>query len=334
MQLIDNQSSQDPAVNLALEEHLVRRFPAAESILLFYVNDPAVVIGRNQIPFVEVNLQKMWRQKASVVRRISGGGAVYHGPGNLNFSLIQARRETPFPAPGDALQPVLAALKALGLPVRLNARHDILLDGKKVTGTAQFRAQGKCLTHGTLLVSADLETLKSMLSSDCEVSCFKGPRSVRSPVTNLNRLRPQLTTVAIRDALMRSFANIHGTIQAVTLAPADWADIHRQAREKYRSWDWNVGRSPVFKIRRGAHLPWGWCAATITIKRGIVTRADMELPDAAPPRLESLAGALEGSCYHPGAVSFAIRGAGLAQAGTPTVRSLTDWLCPSFRWRQ
>lgn len=331
MQLIDNQAYRDPAVNLALEEFLVQRFTVDEAILLFYINDPTVVIGRNQIPFVEVNLQKMWRQKAAVVRRISGGGAVYHGPGNLNFCLIKSRGKAPYPSPGDALRPVLSGLGALGLAARLNERHAILVDGKKITGSAQFRARRKCLTHGTLLVSADLEELQTMLAPDSEVAFFHGTRSVRDPVTNLNRYRPQLTMDALRNTLRQSFADVHGPIRKVALAPEDWAAIHHRAHAKYRSWDWNVGRSPLFTIRRRARLPWGWCEASITTKRGIVTHIETHSPEGAPRHLTSLSAALEGCRYHPDAVLAALNAAGGAQR-TSASGEMADWLCPRYRW--
>ena len=332
MHLIDNLSYSDPAVNLALEEFLMGRFRGGETVLLFYVNDPAVVIGRNQIPYVEVNLEQVQRRQVAVVRRISGGGAVYHGPGNLNFSLIQARGAEPFPSPGDAVRPVLESLKALGLPAILNGRHDILLDGMKVTGTAQYRAQGKCLTHGTLLVSADLDRLQGILTCDSEVPFYRGRSSVRSPVTNLTHFRPGLTTAEVRDALIPSFAAFHGSVTPVALGPADWSVIHNLARSKYGSWDWAVGRSPEFSIRRRARLPWGGCEALIRIRRGIVTQLDVTAPDTAPPALAKLATNLIGSRYHPDAVAEAVQAVGLAPEVSVMSSPVTDWLYASFCW--
>ncbi len=257
MLLIDTQSVRDPALNLALEEVLMRRFQGGEPLLFFYVNDPSVVIGRNQVPYVEASMQHVMRWRATVVRRMSGGGAVYHDPGNLNFGLLQARGGDPFPSPGDAVRPVLNGLKALGLPARLNARHDILVDGMKVTGTAQYRAQRKCLTHGTLLVSADLDRLQQALASDSDVPACRGRGSVRSPVGNLIRYRPELTVTKVRAALIQSFAAFHGRVTPVVPDPADWSAARELAQSKYRSWEWAVGRSPEFQLRRQADCPGG-----------------------------------------------------------------------------
>lgn len=329
MQMIDNLSHRDPAVNLALEEFLMGRFRGGETVLLFYINDPAVVIGRNQIPHVEVNLQQASRGQVAVVRRISGGGAVYHGPGNLNFSLIQACGAAPFPSPGEAVRPVLDGLKALGLSARLNARHDILLKGKKVTGTAQYRAQGKCLTHGTLLVSADLDRLQRMLKSDSEVLFSRGRSSERSPVTNLIRYRPALTTAKVRVALIQSFAALHGRVTSVALTPTDWSQIQDLAQSKYRSWDWTVGRSPEFSIRRRARFPWGWCEALIRIRRGIVTQLDLTAPEGAPSALAQLAADLKGCRYHPEEVAEAVQAVGLGPKRSAMSCPVADWLCAS-----
>lgn len=332
MQLIDNRSSRDPAVNLALEEFLMGRFRGSETVLLFYRNDPAVVIGRNQIPYREVNLQQVRRRHVTVVRRISGGGAVYHDPGNLNFSLIVARGTAPFPSPGDAVRPVRDSLRALGLPARLNDRHDILLEDRKVTGTAQYRAQGQCLTHGTLLVSADLGRLQRVLTADSEVPVFQGRDSVRSPVTNLVHYRPALTIATVRAAALQSFASLYGSVTPVTLTPTDWSEIRRLARSKYRSWDWAVGRSPEFAIRRSAHLPWGRCEALIRIRRGIVAQLGVTAPDAAPAALAKLAARLKGCRYHPEDVAEVVQAVGLGPKGPVRSCPVADWLCASFCW--
>jgi lipoate---protein ligase len=332
MLLIENQSTNDPAVNLALEEYLMGRFQGGESLLLFYVNDPAVVIGRNQVPYVEINMQQVMQQQVTVVRRMSGGGTVYHGPGNLNFSLIQARKLDPFPSSGDAVRPVLDSLKALGVPVRMNSRHDILLNDRKVTGTAQYRAQGKCLTHGTLLVSADLDRLQGLLASDSDVPFFRGCASVRSPVTNLDLYQAALTSATVRAALIQSFAVLHGSVTPVTLTPADWSKIRYLAQSKYRSWDWTIGRSPEFTIRRRALFQWGWCEALIRIRRGIVTQLDVTAPNAAPSALVKLAVNLKGCRYHPEDVAKAVQAVGLGQRVSAVSRQVAGWLCASSCW--
>jgi lipoate-protein ligase A len=334
MLLIDTQSVRDPAMNLALEEVLMRRFQGGEPLLFFYVNDPSVVIGRNQVPYVEANMQHVMRRRTRVVRRMSGGGAVYHDPGNLNFGLLQVRGGDPFPSPGDAVRPVLNGLKALGLPANLNVHHDILVDGMKVTGTAQYRAQRKCLTHGTLLVSADLDRLQQALAPDSDVPACRGRGSVRSPVGNLIHCRPELTIAKVRTALIQSFAAFHGHVTPVVPDPADWSAARELAQSKYRSWEWAIGRSPEFQLRRQARLPWGRSEALMEIRHGRVTRIALTLPQGAPAVLAQVADYLEGRRYHPDVVARAVQAAGLVQGMAAVSAQVADWLCSPYRWWQ
>ena len=330
MQLIDNSACSDPAINLALEEYLVRHMRSSGTVLLFYVNAPAVVIGRNQVPHTEISLQTVTQQAIKVVRRLSGGGAVYHDRGNLNFSLIQAHDPDAILSPAEALQPVVQGLKGAGLPVYLNARNDIMADGRKVSGAAQYRTRNRCLTHGTLLVSADLEALRRALEVDSMVPSSRGRVSVRSPVTNLNRHQPALDTAGVREILIPSFAKQYGAALPLVLDAAAWGIIHQTARTKYRSWDWTMGRAPAFQLRRKAVFPWGPCEAVLDIQRGIMTRIDLGLPAAAPAFLDALAAALEGCRYHPADISAVLQAGGVLPEGRAISDQVADWLGASL----
>ena len=330
MQLIDNSACSDPALNLALEEYLVRHLRSSGAVLLFYVNAPAVVIGRNQVPHTEISLQTVTRQAIKVVRRLSGGGAVYHDRGNLNFSLIQAHDPDTILSPAEALQPVVQGLKGAGLPVYLNVRNDIMVDGRKVSGAAQYRTRNRCLTHGTLLVSADLEALRRALEADSMVPSSRGRVSVRSPVTNLNRYQPALDTAEVREILIPSFAKQYGAALPLVLDTAAWDIIRQTARTKYRSWDWTMGRAPAFQLRRKAAFPWGPCEAVLDIQRGIMTRIDLGLPAGAPAFLDVLAAALEGCRYHPADISAVLQAGGVLPEGRAISDQVADWLGASL----
>jgi len=333
MLLIDNRSEKNVAVNLALEE-LLMGFPSGgEAILLLYVNAPAVVIGRNQIPHVEANLQQLQQQRVALARRLSGGGTVYHDSGNVNFSLIETRRKRPFASSGEAVRPVLACLRGLGLPVQMNKRYDLLLKGMKITGTAQYRAQGKCLTHGTLLVSANLKRMRALLAPDSDVPFSRGRSSVPSPVTNVIEFQPELTVDKVCRALIPAFATVHGRAKPLKLPAADWPEVRRLAASKYCAWEWSVGRSPEFKIRRKAVFAWGPCEALIRVRRGIVIGVDLLLPDGAPPELGLLRRGLEGRCYRPDDVAVGIRETGLPEHVSGAATLFSEWLCvPGAFW--
>ena len=334
MLLIDNRDSRDPAIHLALEEFLLRQCPGGETLLLFYVNAPAVVIGRNQVPHGEVNLEEVMRRRIKVVRRLSGGGTVYHDPGNLNFSVIQPQGDEAILSPAEVLQPVVKGLNAMGVPVHTNTRHDILLDGLKVTGVAQYRTRDRCLTHGTLLVSADLEALRRVLAPDSEVLFSRGRPSIPSPVANLRHHDPGLTMEKVRQALIRSLADRHGPVSALSLSLEDWDRVRKAARSKYDSWEWSLGRSPEFHLRRCAVFPWGRCAAILHIQRGIMSRIELSLPGNAPTFQHKLATALQGGRYHPEDVATAFREAGVLRETPAVADAVADWLgasgCP---WR-
>lgn len=333
MFLVDNGGRKDPALNLALEEYLVRRMPNGADLLLFYVNDRSVVLGRNQVPYVEMGMQAVRRRQAAVVRRISGGGTVYHDPGNLNFCWIQGRRDDPFPSPAEAVQPVLESLQDLGLPARLNRRHDILLEDRKITGIAQYRTKDKCLTHGTLLVAADLEAMADLLRPDCDVPASRGRRSVPSKVTNLSRYCPGLTVAALQEKIEQGFAACHGKLVPMSIEASGWSQIAAAASTKYRSWDWNVGRAPAFAMRRSTAFAWGSCEALIQVRRGIVTRIAFTLPVGAPRAVAQLASCLEGQRYHPRTVAARIQEAGPGRHRVAADgRRLAEWICPSRFW--
>ena len=332
MQLIDNRSCSDPAINMALEEYLVRHYQGAATVLLLYANEAAVVIGRNQVPYAEISLQEVVRRGIRVVRRLSGGGAVYHDQGNLNFSLIQSHDPGALISPAEVLQPVVQGLNGMGLPVYLNARHDIMADGKKVTGVAQYRTRGKCLTHGTLLVSADLEALRRTLAVDTDIPFSRGRLSVRSPVVNLCRYLPTLEMARVRERLIQSLAKRYGPAAPQALDPDAWDRVRAEAQAKYRSWEWTMGRSPEFQLRRSADFVWGRCEAVMHIQRGIVNRIDMRLPEDAPARLNTLAAALEGCRYHPADVTAVLREVGREREDAVFVDHMAAWLgvtlCP------
>ncbi len=281
MQCIDFGAAHDPALNLAREEHLFNRLAGGEDLLLFYINTHAVVIGRNQLPWAEVSAARLTRAKLPLARRVSGGGAVYHDPGNLNFSLLLQADAPGRPNAAAILQPVVRALQSLGLPARLSDRNAVFVDGRKVSGTAQYMTASKVLTHGTLLVDADLGQLEDCLAPDPTFRITsRGRPSVRSPVANLATLIPGLTMNALVRALRQAFAAVHGTIGRGALTPADEEAARRLAAAKYRTWSWNIGRSPRCAFEWEDHFEGDVCRCRLQAVRGVITAVEVAGPSS------------------------------------------------------
>ena len=161
---VDNRGITDARINLALEEYVFRHKPAAEDVLLFYVNAPAIIIGRNQNTIEEINSAVVEARGIRVVRRVSGGGAVYHDLGNLNFSFMTAEVSGRFNRYDHFTRPVVETLRALGVPAELSGRNDILAGGRKISGNAQFARPDRMFSHGTLLLDSNLDDVTAALN--------------------------------------------------------------------------------------------------------------------------------------------------------------------------
>ena len=163
MLYVSNLDHTDARMNLALDEYLIRHKHEDEDLLLFYVNAPSIIIGRHQNTVEEINADFVREQNIRVVRRVSGGGAVYHDLGNLNFSIITDYRPDRVNRYDEFTRPVVEVLRELGVPAELSGRNDIIADGRKISGNAQFVGGGKMLSHGTVLIDSNLDDVVSAL---------------------------------------------------------------------------------------------------------------------------------------------------------------------------
>lgn len=276
MWLLDNEGENDPARNLALEEYALRHLDPERSFLLLYVNRPSVVIGKNQNAFEEVNLKEMHTRGIPLLRRISGGGTVYHDLGNLNFSFISRFRRGTLLRGRERMKPIVETLRTLGAAVELSERDDIFLDGCKVSGNAQFTTTQRTLAHGTLLYDSDLEGISAVLAAKEGRFISRATASRRSPVTNLRPHMEQLAPdlAALRLALQsRILGPSDGADSTRRLTRAEWAEVDRLADEKYRDWQWNYGYFREFELRRERTLGDVAIEMRLTVKRGSIHRA-------------------------------------------------------------
>lgn len=306
----------DPYRNLALEAMLGRLAAVTgEPVLYLWQNAPCVVIGINQNPWLECNISAMEADGVLLVRRRTGGGAVYHDDGNLNYSICLP--EAMF---DEARQygVVLRALESLTIPAIRNGRNDILADGKKISGSAFSHSQGAAIQHGTLLLQSRLEVFGRYLTPDREKFTAKGVTSVSSRVGNLEDLRPELTFDDIRHALRNAFEAEYGGYSPM---PEITEEQLESEAEAFRSWSFRYGRTPEFERILSHRFPFGHIRIGMAIRQGaaVDVQADSDLLDVMLP--PALANVLEGKRY--GADSFA---AAARSLGGPESEQIADWL--------
>ncbi|MFD0712366.1 lipoate--protein ligase [Paenibacillus sp. GCM10027626] len=270
MRFIDNRGVTDPAFNLALEEYALRNLPMDDSYLLFYINEPSIIIGKNQNTIEEINQEYVRDNGIHVVRRLSGGGAVYHDLGNLNFSFITKDDGNSFHNFAKFTRPVIDALHKLGVNAELSGRNDIQVDGRKISGNAQFASKGRMFSHGTLLFNSAMENVSSALKVKPIKIESKGTKSVRGRVANISEfLREPMTIEQFHAALLRElFGGADGEVTHYPLTDAEWSAVAKLAEERYRNWDWNYGRSPKCNIENIRKFTSGIIDARLDVEDG------------------------------------------------------------------
>jgi len=272
--------------NLATDEWFLDHVSPEDLILYFYQNDNAVIIGKNQNPWIECDLSAMKEDGVQLARRVSGGGAVYHDGGNLNFSFIAGRDRYD---KDKFLSLVLRAVQSLGIPCEYSGRNDMLVNGKKFSGHAVCDRRGNKIYHGTLLLSSDMERLTRYLTVDPAKIRSKGIDSVRSRVCNLTEFREDLTAKDVKYALCRAFEEEYGYFADFQLSPAERAELETYVA-RFESDEWNLGKTPVFDFSFRHRFPFGGVELCLTLRGAAVERAQV-FTDAMDP---SLACRLEG----------------------------------------
>ncbi|RAP75089.1 lipoate--protein ligase [Paenibacillus montanisoli] len=278
MRFIDNGNNHDPAWNLALEEYALRKLGGeGEDFLLFYINEPSIIIGKNQNTAEEVNSAYVEEHGIHVVRRLSGGGAVYHDLGNLNFSFITTDDGKSFHNFRKFTEPVVEALRKLGVDAELTGRNDLQVGQRKISGNAQFASKGRMFSHGTLLFNSEVDAIVSALNVNPAKFESKATKSVRSRVANISEfLREPLTMEQFRRFLLESIFGSSDDIPEYRLTEADLAAVEQLAAERYRSWDWNYGRSPAFNVRQVKRLEGaGTFDVRLNVQDGVIAEASV-----------------------------------------------------------
>ena len=277
MLFVDNAGVTDAHVNLALEEYVFRNRLADDDVLLFYVNAPSIIIGRNQNTIEEINPEVVAERGIRVVRRISGGGAVYHDLGNLNFSFITPDVTGRFNRYDHFTRPVIEVLRELGVPAELGGRNDILAGGRKISGNAQFATPSRMFSHGTLLFDANLDDVTAALNPKPGKVESKGVKSIRSRVANISEFvsprAPGERALGVEELRELIVERIFGTrdrsrVPTLELTDADWAGIGELVTRKYGAWSWNFGENPASNVQRARRFPAGEVDVRIDVQSG------------------------------------------------------------------
>ena len=275
MKFIDNQGITDPRVNLAIEEFVLKHLPLEEdSYLLFYINEPSIIIGKNQNTIEEINSDYVKANNIHVVRRLSGGGAVYHDTGNLNFSFITKDDGQSFHNFRKFTQPVIDTLRSLGVNADLTGRNDIQVGEQKISGNAQFSTRGRMFSHGTLLFNSEMEHVASALKVKPIKIESKGTKSIRSRVANISEfLAEPMTIERFKDTILRHIFGMEpDQVPQYKLTEQDWETIHRISQERYQNWDWNYGSSPKFNVEHSKKFPAGIVDVRMDVEDGLIQR--------------------------------------------------------------
>lgn len=247
MQYIESPSN-DPRWNLALEEFVFSRLDRSKEYFMLWQNHNTIVIGKNQNTVAEINSQFVQAHGITVVRRLSGGGAVYHDMGNLNFSFIADAENLNEINFRRFCLPVVKTLQEFGVPAEVNGRNDMVIQGRKFSGNAQYTKHGRVLHHGTLMFHSDLSTVAEALRPSKQKLESKGIASVSSRVCNIAEFLPD--TVTLEDFKKALLSNIMGSDspKAYTFTAGDLEEIEKLKTNRYSQWDWNYGFSPRYKI--------------------------------------------------------------------------------------
>ncbi len=257
----------DPFKNLALEEYLFQRMKKGECILFLWQNEKTVVIGRNQNPWKECRVQELESAGGKLVRRLSGGGAVFHDLGNLNFTFLVQKEDYNI---GKQLEVIVRAVNRLGIPAMKSGRNDITAEDRKFSGNAFYSEGNQSYHHGTILVQVDMKKLSRYLNVSREKLVSKGVESVRSRVVNLTEYVPELTIRRMEEELIHAFGEVYGlTPELMEQESIDQKELNR-LEDKFSSWEWNFGRRIEFSDTIGKRFSWGDIELQMVVEGGTI----------------------------------------------------------------
>lgn len=289
----------NPYHNLAIEEYLLDNVPEKSCILYLWQNRHTVVIGRNQNCWKECKVEELRSDGGFLARRLSGGGAVYHDMGNLNFTFLVNTDDYDLE---KQLEVIIRAVGKLGIKAEKSGRNDILADGRKFSGNAFYNSGGKSYHHGTLLVNVDTSALSKYLNVDLSKLKAKGVESVRSRVANLTELKPDITVEAVSQKLIEAFGEVYGFKPEILKDEIFDDNVVETLKDNFSSWDWLYGKKLEFTSRFSHRFAWGDADMRLLVEGGKVKEAQLYSDAMDESLISQIPSWLKGSEFSPAAM--------------------------------
>lgn len=266
--LLINNTNTNAYFNLAMEEYFLKN--TNEDIFLLWQNENSIIVGKNQNTLSEINYDYVKENNIKVVRRLSGGGAVFHDLGNINFTFISCN-DNSFSDFKKFTMPIVEALKELNVHAEFSGRNDLLIDGQKFSGNAQYNYKNKVMHHGTLLFSSEINDLSNALKVKPSKFQGKSVKSVKSRVTNISsHLDKEMTVLEFKDYLMDFINKRDDNSHFYELNDKDVESINKLVEEKYSTWEWNFGYSPKYSLNNELKYPGGNVEFSLDVHDGLI----------------------------------------------------------------
>jgi len=270
--LIIKRHNTNPYFNLATEEYVLKNF--ADDSFMLWRNEPSIIVGKHQNTLAEINLDYVNSNHIKVVRRLSGGGAVFHDLGNINFTFISKGDHHTLVDFRKFTEPILEVMLKLGIEARFEGRNDLTIDGRKFSGNAEHVYKDRVLHHGTLLFSAMMTDLSSALNVDPSKFSDKAVKSVRSRVTNISEhLKEPMEIEDFMELVRNHVKEKYPDALTIELSDNDHLQIEKLVYEKYSTWDWNFGYSPKYNFKKQLKTGGGHIEMNLLVENGFITEA-------------------------------------------------------------